>query len=89
MCVASVLDEYYGPAIGIPAYIGAGFVGYRMMESGDHWASDVLFGAVLGYAVGHHVAGGKEISMAGFQVLPMVDTDSKQSYIGINLYRRF
>jgi membrane-associated phospholipid phosphatase len=28
-----------------------------MMDEGDHWASDVLFGAVLGWVVGHTVAG--------------------------------
>ena len=44
--VASVLDEQYGPKVGIPAYLVASFVGFRMMDAGDHWLSDVLFGAV-------------------------------------------
>lgn len=74
--VASVLDELYGPEVGIPAYLGAGVVGWRMMDSGDHWASDVLFGGLLGYIVGHHIASGdKELEIAGFEVLP---------YTGIN-----
>jgi len=50
--VAAVLDEWYGPEVGIPAYLGAGFVGYRMMESGDHWPSDVLFGLFWGISWG-------------------------------------
>jgi len=42
--VASVLDEFYGPKVGIPAYVAASAVAYRMMDTGDHWASDVVFG---------------------------------------------
>ena len=72
-CVASVLDEFYGPQVGVPAYIGAAFVGWRMMDSGDHWASDVLFGGTLGYIVGHSVAAKhKQLEIAGFQIEPMI-----------------
>jgi membrane-associated phospholipid phosphatase len=88
--VAAVLDELYGPEVGIPAYIGAGFVGYRMMESGDHWPSDVLFGAVLGYVVGHHVAGKHRLpEVAGFQVVPWSSTDDGRTVTGIGLTRSF
>jgi membrane-associated phospholipid phosphatase len=87
--VAAVLDEFYGPSVGIPAYIGAGFVGYRMVESGDHWPSDIVFGAVLGYIVGHHVAGGKDLTVAGFQVLPIADSSPDRSVVGLALHRRF
>ena len=88
--VAAVLDEFYGPKVGIPAYIGAGFVGYRMMDSGDHWASDVLFGAVMGYIVGHYVAGdNKDIKLAGFELVPYMDHQYGQRITGINLYKRF
>ena len=76
-CVASVLDEYYGPQIGIPAYAGAALVGWRMMDSHDHWASDVLFGGTLGYIVGHTVAGKhKQLELAGFKIEPMISFDS-------------
>jgi hypothetical protein len=38
-----------------------------MMDSHDHWASDVLFGGTLGYIVGHTVAGKhKQLELAGF-----------------------
>ncbi len=90
--VASVLDEFYGSAIGIPAYLGAGFVGYRMMESGDHWPSDVLFGAVWGYLVGHHVAGkDKQVQIGGFQIMPFTDLDavSEKPVTGLSLVKRF
>ena len=87
--VASVLDEFYGPKVGIPAYGVAGLVAYRMMDEGDHWASDVVFGAVLGWVVGHTVAGeNKDIEVAGFEVLPFMTT-SRGCAGGITLRKRF
>ena len=89
-CVAAVLDEFYGPKIGIPAYGLAGFVAYRMMESGDHWASDVLFGAVLGYVVGRSVAGRqKRLEMAGFEILPFTSYTRTAPVAGITLAKQF
>jgi membrane-associated phospholipid phosphatase len=88
--VASVLDEFYGPHIGIRAYLGAGFVGYRMMDSGDHWASDVLFGAVLGWIVGHHIGSEqKALELAGFKALPYTDITPAGHVVGISLVKRF
>lgn len=88
-CVASVIDEYYGPQVGVPAYIGACFVGWRMMDSGDHWASDVLFGGTLGFIVGHSVAARhKQIEIAGFKIEPMIDFGGRPS-TGIALVKRF
>lgn len=87
--VASVLDEFYGPKVGIPAYVLASLVGYRMMDTGDHWASDVVFGATLGYVVGHTVAGKhKELEIAGFKVLPYTGY-TKGTAIGISLVKQF
>lgn len=89
-CVAAVLDEFYGPKVGIPAYGLAGLVGYRMMESGDHWASDVLFGAVLGYVIGHSVAGEhKKLEMAGFEILPYTSYTRTTPVAGITLAKQF
>ncbi|MCK5172016.1 MAG: phosphatase PAP2 family protein, partial [Planctomycetes bacterium] len=88
--VASVLDEFYGPEVGIPAYFVAGFVGYRMMDSGDHWASDVLFGAVLGYITGHHVAGKhNEGPLAGIEITPLATALTDENLAGISLVKRF
>jgi hypothetical protein len=88
-CVASVLDEFYGPQIGIPAYLAAGFVGYRMMDSGDHWASDVLFGGVLGYVVGHTIAGEYKLDLGGFKVRPLVSELHEGPTAGIVLAKEF
>lgn len=88
--VAAVLDEFYGPMVGIPAYMGAGFVGYRMMDSGDHWASDVLFGAVLGYMVGHYVAAkNRGVEVAGFDLIPYQDVVCDKPVTGLGFYKEF
>jgi hypothetical protein len=89
-CVAAVLDEFYGPKIGIPAYLAAGFVGYRMMDSGDHWASDVLFGGVLGYVVGHTIAGNnKNFNVVGFKIVPFTPILGDRPAPGIALAKEF
>jgi membrane-associated phospholipid phosphatase len=88
--VASVLDEFYGPEIGIPAYGFASVVAWRMMDAGDHWASDVVFGGVLGWVVGHTVAGKhKQLEVAGFQVMPLTASISGEPATGIILARLF
>ncbi|HUW19575.1 MAG TPA: phosphatase PAP2 family protein [Sedimentisphaerales bacterium] len=87
--VASVLDEYYGREVGIPAYCLASLVALRMMDTGDHWASDVVFGATLGWVVGHTIAGKhKQLEIAGFKVLPYTGNVFEPA-IGVGLVRRF
>jgi len=87
--LASVLDEYYGPKVGIPAYAFASLVGYRMMDTGDHWGSDVVFGATLGWVVGHTVAGqDKDHKIAGFDIVPFVP-DTEKPALGIGLVKQF
>jgi hypothetical protein len=87
--VASVLDEFYGPKVGIPAYALASLVAYRMMDAGDHWGSDIVFGATLGWVVGHTIAGKhKKLEVAGFELLPYMTTGSDTA-TGICLVKRF
>jgi membrane-associated phospholipid phosphatase len=89
--VASVLDEFYGHKVGVPAYLLATVVAYRMVDTGDHWASDCVFGAVLGWVVGHSVAGKyKQLEIAGFDVLPYtVPTVNDNTAMGISLVKQF
>ena len=87
--VASILDEFYGPKVGIPAYGLACFIAYRMMDTGDHWASDVVFGATLGWVIGHTFADKhKELEVAGFKVIPAV-ASSQGPVVGVSLVKRF
>lgn len=55
--IASVVDEYYGPKAGLPAYAVAGLIGWSRIDERDHDLSDVVFGAALGLVIGHSVAG--------------------------------
>ncbi len=87
--VASMLDEFYGPRVGVPAYAMASVIGFRMLDSGDHWPSDVVFGAALGWVVGHTFADRhKELEIAGFKVLPYTASNSGP-VVGVNLVKRF
>ena len=52
---AAVLHKHYGWKVGAPAYFVASFVGWSRVWDGEHWVSDVVFGAALGLAAGHTV----------------------------------
>lgn len=45
---ATFIQRRYGWKYGIPAYLGAAFVGWSRVESGKHYTDDVLRGAALG-----------------------------------------
>jgi membrane-associated phospholipid phosphatase len=86
---AAVLDEFYGPKVGIPAYGLASAVAWRMMDTQDHWASDILFGAALGLTAGRTVAGEhRRFELGGFQVLPYRFC-SADGGVGLAAFKRF
>ncbi len=70
--IASVLDEYYGPKAGLPAYALAGLIGWSRIDERDHDLSDVLFGAALGYVVGKSVSRGHLFGDSRIRLLPYV-----------------
>lgn len=89
VAVASVLHEFYGLKVGLPAYAVAGVVAWRMMDEGDHWASDVLFGATLGWVVGHTVARRHAtLEIAGVEVLPYFGRPDAPA-VGLSLAKAF
>lgn len=47
---ASFIHKRYGFKSSIPAYVGAGFVGYSRVAADEHDAVDVIAGAALGIA---------------------------------------
>lgn len=50
---AASLMDFYGPVAGIPA-LGLGiFSATSRLADNKHWFSDTVFGAALGYAIGH------------------------------------
>lgn len=68
--IASVLDEYYGHRVGVPAYALAGMIAWSRIDSRDHDLSDVVFGSAMGFVIGksisrHHLTGDSRV-----QILP-------------------
>jgi hypothetical protein len=90
--VASMLDEFYGPKVGLPAYALASLIAYRMVDTGDHWTSDVVFGAAIGWVVGHTFgAKQRQLEVAGFKMLPYTACapGNNGTVVGVNLVKRF
>jgi hypothetical protein len=50
---AEFIRKEYGWLWGIPAYLGAGYVGWSRVESREHYTRDVLAGAAIGILVNH------------------------------------
>jgi membrane-associated phospholipid phosphatase len=84
---AAVLEEYYGPWIGLPAYALAGLVAWERIDDREHDLSDIVFGAALGYVIGRTVANEHEARIGGMQLEPYSDPTTGSS--GIALERRF
>jgi hypothetical protein len=87
MTVATVMNEFYGPWVGIPLYGLSGLVMYERMETGEHWASDIVFGAALGYVVGKTVADKYKPEIFGMRVMPWVDP--VEGVTGVALVKTF
>jgi membrane-associated phospholipid phosphatase len=88
--VAAVLNEYYGPWVGVPSLALAGLVGYQRLDSQTHDFSDVVFGAMLGYIVGASIARDKKADfpeLFGLKVLPYADPQTGAA--GIALYKQW
>ncbi len=68
---AAVMMDRYGPAVGVPALALGVLTAASRLSANRHWLSDVVFGAALGYGVGHayslHHSSGEDKKVA---VLP-------------------
>jgi len=84
---AAVIDELWGPWIGWPLYGLSGLVAWQRIDTREHWASDIVFGAVLGYTVGKTVAGRYQPQVLGLDVLPYADPATGAA--GIAFAKRF
>jgi len=73
VCFAAVIHEYYGWKAGVPLYLLAGYSAATRLEDREHDLSDLVFGAALGYVVGHSVVQGELPRIGGFYVLPYAD----------------
>jgi len=64
--------QYDSYLIKIPAYSFAMAVAVQRMENNKHWASDVLWGGVLGYLVGSSLVEREELQETSFSIQPSI-----------------
>jgi hypothetical protein len=81
--MATVAEYHFGPKIGIPAYLAAGFIGASRLQSNKHYLSDVVAGAALGYIVGKTVVRENGEPVKGQTRISLVpSTDAQGSGVG-------
>jgi membrane-associated phospholipid phosphatase len=79
--IAATVEEYYGLGAGIPAYLLAGMIGWSRIDDRHHDLSDVVFGAILGYAIAKSVSGRHLRGDSRIQFFPW--TDPQQGSYGM------
>jgi hypothetical protein len=82
---AAVIDDYYGPQAGLPAYALAGLIGWSRIDERDHDLSDVFFGAVLGYVIGKSVSGRHLRGDGRVRLLPFVHPTEQASGLMLDI----
>jgi membrane-associated phospholipid phosphatase len=73
MAVATVLNDAYGPIVGVPMFGLTALVGVERMDDREHWLSDVVFGAALGWVIAETVMKEHRPEIFGGEILPYVD----------------
>ena len=76
MTLAAVMHEAYGIWAGLPLYGLTTFVAWERLDSGEHHFSDVVFGAAMGWVIGHTVAAGRRPEIFGGELIPYADPNS-------------
>lgn len=86
---ATVLEREYGPAVGVPAYVLASFVGYDRIRTDDHYPADVLVGAGVAILVSNLIYD-KDLGKEGYfrrryriEAGPVVDEHTMGFTVGI------
>jgi membrane-associated phospholipid phosphatase len=75
---AAVLGSHFGPKVGIPAYLAAGFVGWTRVRDNAHWLTDVIVGAAIGASVGRTITRDHQSSWA---IVPSASHDQVALHI--------
>ncbi len=70
------MNEAYGPWVGIPLYGLSALVAMERLDDGEHWVSDVVFGAAMGWVVGHTVSSGRAPEILGGEIAPYVNPET-------------
>jgi len=75
MALATVLNDAYGPLVGLPAYTATVFLGIERVDSREHHLSDLVFGAALGWVVGESVMKEHRTEVFGGHFVPYFDLE--------------
>lgn len=75
MALATVLNEAYGPVVGLPAYGATAFLGIERLDSREHHLSDVVFGTALGWVVAETVMKEHAPEVFGGEIVPYWDVE--------------
>lgn len=67
---AAVVDRHFGPRVGVPAYVAAGFIAWTRVRDNSHWLSDIIVGGTIGVAAGFTVTRGHQAKV--WAIVPSV-----------------
>lgn len=73
MAFATVLNDAYGPLVGVPMFGLTGLVAIERLDSREHHFSDVVFGAALGWVVAETVMKEHRPEIFGGDLVPYVN----------------
>ncbi len=73
MAMATVLNDAYGPLVGVPMFGLTGLVAVERLDDREHHFSDVVFGAALGWVVAETVMKEHRPEVFGGEIVPYVD----------------
>jgi hypothetical protein len=68
---ATVLARHFGAKAALPTYILASYIAMSRLHENRHYLSDVIFGAGLGYVVGHTVTRHGKDNFTEFAMYPV------------------
>ena len=69
---ATVLQRHFGPKAAIPSYLIASYIAVSRLHENRHFLSDVIFGAGVGYMVGHTVTRHGKGNFVEFAMYPVI-----------------
>ncbi len=69
---ATVLQRHFGAKAAIPTYLLASYIAMSRLHENRHYVSDVIFGAGVGYMVGHTVTRHGKGNFLEFAMYPIV-----------------
>ncbi|HOW69334.1 MAG TPA: hypothetical protein PKY77_01935 [Phycisphaerae bacterium] len=73
MALATVLNDAYGPLVGVPMFGITGLVAVERIDDREHSFSDVVFGAALGWVVAETVMKEHRPEIFGGEIVPYAD----------------